>query len=87
MQLLQEEGAEEPSLIIMPTSLIYNWQQEAKKFTPWLKILVYTGLNRNKDPKSFMPYDLILSTYGTVRQDIETLKDFPSIMSFWMKAR
>ncbi|MDP3928193.1 MAG: DEAD/DEAH box helicase [Bacteroidota bacterium] len=64
------------SLIVVPNSLIYNWYNEAKKFTPSLRILIYTGIGRAKNTKQFAKYDLIISTYGTVRVDIEILKDF-----------
>jgi SNF2 family DNA or RNA helicase len=37
----KEKGAERPSLLVMPTSLLYNWKLEAKKFTPQLRVLVY----------------------------------------------
>ncbi|WP_318840736.1 DEAD/DEAH box helicase [Reichenbachiella ulvae] len=61
------------SLLVMPTSLIYNWEKEAEKFTPKLKILNYTGVKRNKDVKRFAKYDLVLTSYGIVRQDIDLL--------------
>jgi SNF2 family DNA or RNA helicase len=64
------------SLIIMPTSLIHNWLNEAKKFTPDLKILVYTGVFRDKDISVFANYDVILTTYGITRLDIELFKNF-----------
>ncbi|WP_293785522.1 DEAD/DEAH box helicase [uncultured Pedobacter sp.] len=64
------------SLIIMPTSLIYNWLTEAKKFTPKLKILAHTGTNRNKDVANFANYDIIITTYGVTRVDIDELKNF-----------
>ncbi|MEH3113355.1 DEAD/DEAH box helicase [Pedobacter terrae] len=64
------------SLIIMPTSLIYNWLTEAKKFTPKLKILAHTGTNRNKDVANFTNYDIIITTYGVTRVDIDELKSF-----------
>lgn len=73
----KEQGNETPSLIVMPTSLIYNWLSEAKKFTPDLKVHVHTGVNRSKDPAKFSKYDLILTTYGLVRQDLKQLKPFP----------
>jgi superfamily II DNA or RNA helicase len=62
-----------PSLVIVPRSLVFNWQQESERFTPQLKVLDYTGTGR----KSFVlaDYDLILSTYGTLRRDIVHLKD------------
>lgn len=71
----QKEVAEEAtSLLIMPTSLIYNWELEARKFTPGLKILVYTGAQRVKDSRQFQDYDLILTSYGITRLDVEVLK-------------
>lgn len=65
-----------PSLLIMPTSLIYNWELEAKKFTPKLKVLVYTGTNRVKDSSQFQNYDLVITSYGITRIDKEILSDF-----------
>ena len=64
------------SLLVMPTSLIYNWELEAKKFTPGLKILVYTGSGRLKDTTQFHQYDLVLTSYGITRLDIEILSKF-----------
>lgn len=66
----------EPSLIIMPTSLIYNWHDEIKKFAPQLKVAVYTGMEREAIRKHFPNKDLILTTYGTVRNDIEVLQHY-----------
>ncbi|MES2381872.1 MAG: DEAD/DEAH box helicase [Bacteroidota bacterium] len=64
------------NLIIVPNSLVYNWYNEARKFTPNLKVLVYTGAQRIKNTKYFSNYDLIITTYGTSRVDIELLKEF-----------
>ncbi|QDW27668.1 DEAD/DEAH box helicase [Pedobacter sp. KBS0701] len=69
-------GTQTTSLIIMPTSLIYNWLTEARKFTPKLKILAHTGTNRNKDVANFANYDIIITTYGVTRVDIDELKNF-----------
>lgn len=69
-------GTQTTSLIIMPTSLIYNWLTEAKKFTPKLKILAHTGTNRNKDVANFANYDIIITTYGVTRVDVDELKNF-----------
>ena len=68
------EGA--TSLLVMPTSLIYNWEVEARKFTPDLKVLVYTGSQRIKDSSRFSKYDLVLTSYGITRLDVDILKDF-----------
>jgi superfamily II DNA or RNA helicase len=72
-QLLETQST---SLIVMPTSLIYNWLTEAKKFTPKLKILAHTGTNRNKDVANFANYDIIITTYGVTRVDVDELKNF-----------
>ncbi len=76
--IVKESTEEYPqtSLIVMPTSLIYNWMREAKKFTPDLKVLVYTGTLREKNIEVFSNYDIVLTTYGIVRMDIDILKLF-----------
>jgi len=65
------------SLIIMPTSLIHNWQSEFSKFAPGLKILEYGGLNRGRIRDQFKNADIILGSYGIIRNDIEYLEKFP----------
>ena len=76
LQKVKEEGSPHPSLIIMPTSLIYNWQKEATKFAPKLKILIHFGSNREKDTRQFSSYDLVICSYGILRLDIEFIKKF-----------
>jgi superfamily II DNA or RNA helicase len=73
LQKIKEEEAGLTSLIIMPTSLIYNWQNEAHKFAPGLRILVHTGTFRNKDVQRFMNYDVVFTTYGVTRVDIDLI--------------
>ena len=76
-ELLQEKGEEQrTSLLVMPTSLIYNWQMEAQRFTPKLKVHVYTGTNRDKNISRFKNYDLILTSYGITRLDIDLFAEF-----------
>jgi SNF2 family DNA or RNA helicase len=72
----QENNTHSTSLIVMPTSLIYNWLNEAKKFTPKLKIHAHTGTSRNKDVGRFSNYDIVITTYGITRVDIDVLKEF-----------
>jgi superfamily II DNA or RNA helicase len=76
LQAHVEAGKIGPSLIIMPTSLVYNWQMEAKRFTPKLKVHIYNGYSRSKDIQYFQQFDLIISTYGIVRVDIDAFKSF-----------
>jgi len=59
-----------PSLVVVPRSLIFNWQQEAARFTPKLRVLTHTGSERIKGHAHFENYDLILTTYGTLRRDV-----------------
>ncbi|WP_335996965.1 DEAD/DEAH box helicase [Fusobacterium polymorphum] len=65
------EEKKKKSMVIMPKSLIYNWENEIKKFAPKLKVGVYYGINR--DFSSLKKVDVILTTYGTIRNDIENL--------------
>lgn len=80
LQKEKESFGDEPgsptSLIIMPTSLIYNWLSEAAKFAPGLRILNYTGTNRSRDASEFADYDVVISTYGVARIDESVLSDF-----------
>ena len=69
----QAEGIEKPSLIVMPKSLLFNWQSEIQKFAPDLTTLVYTGPSRQRMFKDFPYVDLVLTTYGTLRNDVTTL--------------
>jgi SNF2 family DNA or RNA helicase len=79
LALLQSEAEKDDpgtSLLIMPTSLIYNWEQEAAKFAPGLKILNYTGTARNKNVAQFGRYDAVITSYGVARIDIEALQNY-----------
>lgn len=63
------------NLVIAPTSLIFNWQNEIEKFCPSLKTIVYTGPKRESLLKKFSKSDVILTTYGSILNDIEVLKN------------
>ena len=65
------------NLIVVPTSLLFNWQAEVVKFAPTLKILTFYGTNRALTKKDFDQYDIILTSYGTVLSDIRFLKEYP----------
>jgi SNF2 family DNA or RNA helicase len=58
---------------VVPKSLIFNWKQEIQRFTPQIRVLDYTGIARNKDDLS--RFDLILTTYGTLRRDAVHFKE------------
>lgn len=76
LQAEKEGGADRPSILIMPTSLLYNWQLEASKFTPEMRVMLYTGTNREKDTAQFDNYDLVLTSYGIARLDIDLMEDY-----------
>jgi SNF2 family DNA or RNA helicase len=64
-----------PSLVVVPRSLLFNWRREAERFTPQIRLLDHTGLARAKGTGHLNDYDVILTTYGTLRQDAVVLKD------------
>lgn len=76
LQKQKEKKERTTTLLVLPTSLVYNWQEEAKKFTPNLVVMVYTGTNRLKRPELFSAADIVITTYGIVRLDIEILEKF-----------
>jgi len=59
------------ALIVMPTTLLTNWEKEIKKFAPELSTFIYHGTNRKQ---TFDEADIILTTYGVARSDIATLQ-------------
>ena len=74
LALLANVNSKLPNLVLAPKSLIFNWQNEAAKFTPHLKVLVYAGGSRQSLIKLIPKYDIILSTYQTLRNDIEAFQ-------------
>ncbi len=67
------------SLIVMPTSLIHNWENEIHKFAPHLKVYLYTGNSRLKSSeigKILRHYHVVLTTYGILRNDLEYLGNY-----------
>jgi SNF2 family DNA or RNA helicase len=76
--LLQKEKGrnEQPCLIVVPTTLIHNWQGELAKFAPSLNIYTLYGADRPKDVLGFENYDVILTSYGTMLYDVRFLKKY-----------
>ncbi|WP_166823709.1 SNF2-related protein [Thalassoroseus pseudoceratinae] len=75
MRRRQNRDKRLPSLIVVPKSLLFNWHQESTRFTPEQAVLDYSGLDREALREKFDEYDIILTTYGTLRRDIVNLKD------------
>ena len=64
-------------MVVCPTTLMYNWENEIKKFTPELTHVIHHGPKRNSDPGNYTNFDIIITTYGTMRSDIKTFKEIP----------
>lgn len=62
-----------PSLVIAPTSVVYNWQREAQKFTPDLNILILQGAERKARFRKIPQADLVLTSYALLHRDIDKL--------------
>jgi non-specific serine/threonine protein kinase len=76
LQSLKEGGAKKASLLVVPRSLIFNWEREAERFTPRLRLLNHASKERADDTSAFDHYDLVLTTYGLLRRDQELLKSY-----------
>lgn len=69
------ENPPPPSLVVVPRSLVFHWKAESAQFAPKLKFLDHTGVSRLKPGEHFENYDVILTTYGTLRRDALLFKD------------
>ena len=75
LQSLSETNhATAATLLVLPRSLIFNWEREVQKFTPGLRVLSHAHATRAKDLALFDEYDLVLTTYGILLRDIEMLR-------------
>lgn len=78
LTLLQNEKDKNiglPSLVVCPTSVVFNWECESKKFTPKLHLCQFTGSDRDNLLVHFDEYDLFITTYGILHRDILKLKE------------
>ena len=76
LQYLKEKYPGSTQLVVCPTSLIFNWENELQKFCPSLKFHIHYGSQRELNESHFTENDLVLSTYGVVRNDLEQLSGF-----------
>lgn len=72
----REKQTHNTNLVVVPASLIFNWQEEVAKFAPSMKIRTIYGADRLKDIQEFDQYELILTSYGTLLADIRYLKSY-----------
>ncbi len=67
-----KDKSDRPSLIVMPRTLLFNWEKEIKRFCPELSVYTWSGTNRDMD--AARGHDIILTTYGLLRTGIETFR-------------
>ncbi len=73
---MKEEKKKFTALILAPVSTILNWENEINKFTPDLTYLIYHGKDRGETINNWTDHDIIISSYHTVRNDIERISGF-----------
>jgi superfamily II DNA or RNA helicase len=62
------------ALVVVPASLVFNWQAELRRFAPDLFVYAHTGTRRITDRRAIAAHDVVLTTYHTCREDITLLK-------------
>jgi SNF2 family DNA or RNA helicase len=74
---IASEKGDRPSLVVAPTSLVYNWKSEIEKFVPELKTLVISGNKKERDElrKEIEDCDIVVTSYPLIRRDIEEYKE------------
>lgn len=65
------------ALVVCPTTLMFNWENEIKKFTPGLTYHIHHGGERGRSKEHFAGKEIIITTYGTLRSDIKLMVDIP----------
>lgn len=63
------------AIVVCPTTLMFNWENEIKKFTPDLTYYIHHGGDRGRNKEVFNAYNVIITTYGTLRSDIKLLTE------------
>lgn len=75
IQKAKEEDGPMPTLVICPTTVVFNWESEIQKFAPTLTTLKLSGTERKQFFKKIPEFDVVITSYALVRRDIEKLKD------------
>jgi superfamily II DNA or RNA helicase len=76
LQSLKSENKLKTSLLVAPVSAVPNWEIEIQRFTPRLTAHLHVGVKRLRDTGGWRKLDLVITSYATLRQDIEMFKDF-----------
>lgn len=73
LQYLKNKNGQCLALVVCPTTLIYNWENEINKFTPGLTYHIHHGPLRTQNPGELDDKNIIITTYGTLRSDVQLL--------------
>jgi non-specific serine/threonine protein kinase len=73
LQRYKNQEGKLTAIVVCPTTLIYNWENEIRKFTPELTWRIHHGSMRSRDMEDLQKANIIITTYGTLRSDIQVL--------------
>ncbi|MEQ9307742.1 MAG: DEAD/DEAH box helicase, partial [Marinoscillum sp.] len=73
---LRNKSPQNTNLLVVPTTLIFNWESEFRKFAPSVSILTLQGPDRKRDISDFEKFEIILLSYNTLLTDVTYLKKF-----------
>jgi len=73
LQHFRDTNGRLTALVVCPTTLMFNWENEIKKFSPALTYHIHHGGDRTRNKEVLMEYNVIITTYGTLRSDIKLL--------------
>jgi non-specific serine/threonine protein kinase len=77
LQHYREEHDQLIALVVCPTTLMFNWENEIRKFTPSLTYHIHHGGDRTRNKQALGQFNIIITTYGTLRSDIKLLLEIP----------
>ncbi|HTF90198.1 MAG TPA: SNF2-related protein [Planctomycetota bacterium] len=72
--LRRKPQARGPTLVVAPKTLLFNWERETQRFAPSLRIRVHHGSERARRPAALEDADVVITTYATLRHDVELLR-------------
>ncbi|MDQ0064930.1 DEAD/DEAH box helicase [Chryseobacterium lathyri] len=72
----REKRGHVTNLVVVPTSLLFNWQEEINRFAPSIKVMTHYGADRLKTTEHFSEYEMVLTSYGMLLSDIRFLRNF-----------
>lgn len=72
----KEKRKKMTNLVVCPTTLLGNWKNELEKFVPDFKCLVHWGTDRERNTKEWKNFDVVITSYGTLTNDIEWIRGY-----------